>query len=429
MTRDLTRGSPLGLILSFTLHTLRGLLFQQFYNLVDTMIVGKLLGADALAAVGSTGSINFLVIGFCTGLCSGFAIPVAQRVGAGEYGGMRRYVANAAYLSALSALLLTLATALLCRRILLAMDTPAELFQDAYWYILIIFLGIPATILYNLLSGILRSLGDSRTPVYFLALSSVVNIGLDFALILLFRAGVAGAAVATVIAQGVSGLACLVDDEKEMGATVIDMGGGTTSITSFKNGHPIYFAAIPVGGNNVTNDIAYGLTTSFSHAERLKTLHGCAFLTSQDSIDTINVYPVGEEDDSCIKQIPRSELISIITPRIEETFEMVNRKLYEAGLAHDSSHRVVLTGGASQLPGVVDIAAMVLDKQVRLGKPKNILNLPDNLYAPSFATCVGMLLFAVNFSERRPKKIISKPISAGNSWSDNLAMWLKTLWG
>ena len=226
-----------------------------------------------------------------------------------------------------------------------------------------------------------------------------------------------------------SGLACLVDDEKEMGATVIDMGGGTTSIACFRNGHPIYFASIPVGGNNVTNDIAYGLTTSFSHAERLKTLHGCAFLTSQDSIDTINVYPVGEEDDSCIKQIPRSELISIITPRIEETFEMVNRKLYEAGLGQDSSHRVVLTGGASQLPGVVDVAAMVLDKQVRLGRPKNILNLPDSLYAPAFATCVGMLLFDVNFSERRPKKIISKPISAGNSWSDNLAMWLKTMWG
>ncbi len=226
-----------------------------------------------------------------------------------------------------------------------------------------------------------------------------------------------------------SGLACLVDDEKEMGATVIDMGGGTTSIACFRNGHPIYFASIPVGGNNVTNDIAYGLTTSFSHAERLKTLHGCAFLTSQDSIDTINVYPVGEEDDSCIKQIPRSELISIITPRIEETFEMVNRKLYEAGLGQDSSHRVVLTGGASQLPGVVDVAAMVLDKQVRLGRPKNILNLPDSLYAPAFATCVGMLLFDVNFSERRPKKIISKPISAGNSWSDNIAMWLKTMWG
>lgn len=226
-----------------------------------------------------------------------------------------------------------------------------------------------------------------------------------------------------------SGLACLVDDEKEMGATVIDMGGGTTSITSFKNGHPIYFASIPVGGNNVTNDIAYGLTTSFSHAERLKTLHGCAFLTLQDSIDTINVYPVGEEDDSCIKQIPRSELISIITPRVEETFEMVNRKLREAGLQHDSSHRVVLTGGASQLPGVVDVAAMVLDKQVRLGKPKNILNLPDNLYAPGFATCVGMLLFDVNFSERRPKKIINKPMASNGGWMDDLGMWLKTMWG
>ena len=226
-----------------------------------------------------------------------------------------------------------------------------------------------------------------------------------------------------------SGLACLVDDEKEMGATVIDMGGGTTSITSFKNGHPIYFSSVPVGGSNVTNDIAYGLTTSFSHAERLKTLHGCAFLTSQDSIDTINVYPVGEEDDSCIQQIPRSKLIGIITPRIEETFDLVNRKLSEAGLANDSSHRVVLTGGASQLPGVVDVAAMVLDKQVRLGKPKNILNMPDNLYAPSFSTCVGMLLFDIYFSERRPKKIISKPVSSGGSWTDSLGMWLKTLWG
>ena len=226
-----------------------------------------------------------------------------------------------------------------------------------------------------------------------------------------------------------SGLACLVDDEKEMGATVVDMGGGTTSIACFRNGHPIYFASVPVGGNNVTNDIAYGLTTSFSHAERLKTLHGCAFLTSQDSVDTINVYPVGEEDDSCIKQIPRSELISIITPRIEETFEMVNKKLREAGIGNDPSHRVVLTGGASQLPGVVDVAAMVLDKQVRLGRPKNILNLPDNLYAGSFATCVGILLFGVNFNERKVKKIISKPQDGNGGIMDNITMWLKTMWG
>ena len=138
-----------------------------------------------------------------------------------------------------------------------------------------------------------------------------------------------------------SGLACLVDDEKELGATVVDIGGGTTSIASFRNGHPIYFASLPVGGNNVTNDIAIGLTTSFSHAERLKTLHGCAFLTSQDKNETINVYPIGEEDDNCIRQVPRSELISIIAPRIEEIFELVNEKLASQGLEDISSHRVV----------------------------------------------------------------------------------------
>ncbi|MBE6459336.1 MAG: cell division protein FtsA [Alphaproteobacteria bacterium] len=224
-----------------------------------------------------------------------------------------------------------------------------------------------------------------------------------------------------------SGLSCLVDDERELGATVIDMGGGTTSIASFRHGYPIYFGAIPVGGNNVTNDIAYGLTTSFSHAERLKTLHGCAFLTTQDNLETINVYPVGEEDDSCIKQIPRADLISIITPRIEETFEMVNRKLAEVGLHNVSSHRVVLTGGASQLPGVREIASMVLDKQVRLGRPKNILNLPDELYSPAFSTCIGMLLFVLNSQERKPGKIVKKTVVSGNGIGAQIVSWLKIL--
>ncbi len=222
-----------------------------------------------------------------------------------------------------------------------------------------------------------------------------------------------------------SGLSCLVDDERELGATVIDMGGGTTSIASFYHGFPIYFGALPVGGNNVTNDIAYGLTTSFAHAERLKTLHGCAFLTMQDKEETINVYPVGEEDDSCIKQIPRAELISIITPRIEETFEMVGRKLEEVGLGDVSSHRVVLTGGASQLPGVREIASMVLDKQVRVGRPKNILNLPDNLYNPSFSTCIGLLLFALNYTEKKPSKIVNKPSRGGEGTLGKIFGWLR----
>ena len=209
MTKDLTQGSPMGLIVRFALPTLLGMLFQQLYNMVDTMIVGKLLGASALAAVGSTGSINFFVIGFCMGLCGGFAIPVAQRMGANEPSKMRRYVANSAYLAALFSLLLTTATGLLCRTILTVMRTPADIFDNAYTYIFIIFMGIPATILYNLLAGILRSLGDSKTPVVFLALSSFLNIFLDFALILWFDAGVAGAAIATVVSQGISGVACL----------------------------------------------------------------------------------------------------------------------------------------------------------------------------------------------------------------------------
>ncbi len=210
MTRDLTKGSPMRLILSFTFPILLGMLFQQFYNLVDTMIVGKLLGAQALAAVGSTGSISFCVLGFCMGLCNGFAIPVAQRVGAGDLPQMRKYAANSAWLTGLFAIVLTAATCLGCRAILTVMNTPEDIFAQAYDYIFIIFLGIPAGLLYNLLAGIIRSLGDSRTPVYFLALSSGLNIALDLVLILYARMGVAGAAAATVISQAVSGLACLI---------------------------------------------------------------------------------------------------------------------------------------------------------------------------------------------------------------------------
>ena len=210
MARDLTTGSPMRLIWSFALPTLFGMLFQQFYNMMDTMIVGQLLGASALASVGSTSSINFFVIGFCMGVCNGFAIPVAQRMGAGDHSQMRRCVANAGWLSALFAVVLTVVTGLLCRTILTVMQTPEDIFDGAYQYILIIFLGIPTTFLYNLLAAVIRALGDSKTPVYFLAVSSVLNIALDLLLILYCNAGVAGAALATVISQGVSGLACLV---------------------------------------------------------------------------------------------------------------------------------------------------------------------------------------------------------------------------
>ena len=207
--KDLTVGSPMKLILSFMLPLLFGLLFQQFYSMVDTVVVGKFLGVDALAGVGSTGSINFLVLGLCNGVCAGFAIPVAQKFGQKDFEGLRRFVGNMIWLSIAIAPVVTLVTTTLCASILRWMDTPEETFAHAYNYIWVIFLGIPATMLYNLLSGIIRSLGDSKTPLVFLILSSLLNVALDVLFIVGFRMGVAGAGWATLLSQLISGLLCL----------------------------------------------------------------------------------------------------------------------------------------------------------------------------------------------------------------------------
>lgn len=210
MVKEMTQGSPRKLIFSFAIPLLLGNLFQQFYSLVDTVIVGKFLGVNQLAAVGATGSINFLIIGFCMGICNGFGIPIAQKFGAKDESGLRRFVANSAWLGVIFSVVLTITTVVLCRQILVWMKTPADIIDSSYTYIVIIFAGIPVTILYNLTSAIIRSMGDSKTPVYFLTLSAVLNIALDLFCILVLRMGVAGAAVATVVSQAVSGVACLV---------------------------------------------------------------------------------------------------------------------------------------------------------------------------------------------------------------------------
>lgn len=197
------------LILSFMLPLVFGLLFQQVYSMVDTIVVGKFLGVDALAGVGSTGSITFLVLGLCNGVCAGFAIPVAQKFGQRDFDGLRRFVGNMIWLSCVIAAAVTLVTTLLCRQILLWMDTPADTFSFAYDYIFVIFLGIPATMLYNLLSGILRSLGDSKTPLVFLIMCSLLNVVLDIVFILTLNVGVAGAGWATLLSQLISGVLCL----------------------------------------------------------------------------------------------------------------------------------------------------------------------------------------------------------------------------
>ena len=210
MVKDMTNGSPSKHILGFAVPMLFGMLFQQFYNLVDTIIVGKTLGVEALAGVGATGSINFMIIGFCMGVCNGFVIPVTQCFGAKKPSDLRKYVFNGYICSVVFAIVLTLASVIFCRKILIVMNTPADIIDHAYNYIVVIFIGIPTVFLYNMVSGVIRSLGDSKTPVVFLVLSSIINVVLDFFLILVCKMGVDGAGWATVTSQLISGLTCLI---------------------------------------------------------------------------------------------------------------------------------------------------------------------------------------------------------------------------
>lgn len=209
MEKDMTKGNPMKLILGFAVPLLLGLLFQQFYSMVDTVIVGHYLGVEALAAVGSTGSVNFLIIGFCMGVCNGFALPIAQEFGAGNASKLRQFVANSVWLSVIFAVVMTVAVSLLCRPILQLMRTPENIIDGAYAYIIVIFIGIPVVFLYNVTAAIIRSLGDSKTPVIFLVMAAILNIFLDLLLIIVIPMGVAGAAVATVVSQAIAGVCCL----------------------------------------------------------------------------------------------------------------------------------------------------------------------------------------------------------------------------
>ncbi len=207
---DMTTGNPMKIILNFTLPIFWGNVFQQFYNMADAVIVGKFVGNKALAAVGSTGTIMFLIYGFVVGMTAGFTVPTAQKFGAGDMKGMRRTVAGAGVLSLVVGALLTMLFMLFMKPLLTLMNTPSDIFKDAYGYIMIISGGILAQMLYNLLSSILRAIGNSKIPLYFLIISALLNILLDLLFIVGFHMGAAGAAVATIIAQGVSGILCLI---------------------------------------------------------------------------------------------------------------------------------------------------------------------------------------------------------------------------
>ena len=207
-TTDLTVGKPLFQILRFALPLVLGTLFQQLYSFADTVIVGRCLGTDALGAVGTTYSLNFLILGFVQGACVGFGIPVAETFGAKDQGGLRKYLFNGALLCVVLSVVFTIFTTLMAGPLLQLIHTPEELYADAVLYIRIIFLGIPATVLYNYASSVLRAMGDSQHPFYFLLAASVLNIGLDYLLIVSMGMGVDGAALATVLSQLLSGGLC-----------------------------------------------------------------------------------------------------------------------------------------------------------------------------------------------------------------------------
>ena len=206
---DMTAGNPMKIICGFTLPIFIGNVFQQFYNMADAVIVGKFVGNKALAAVGSTGTIMFLIYGFVVGMTAGFTVLTAQKFGAGDMKGMRKTVAGAGILSLLVGALLTVLFMAFMKPLLILMNTPEDIFADAYAYIMIVSGGILAQMLYNLLSSILRALGNSKLPLLFLVISALLNIVLDLVFIVGFGMGAKGAAVATVIAQGVSGILCL----------------------------------------------------------------------------------------------------------------------------------------------------------------------------------------------------------------------------
>lgn len=190
-----------------------------------------------------------------------------------------------------------------------------------------------------------------------------------------------------------AGLSALVDDEAEMGVVVVDMGGGTTSVGVFASGHIVHADAFAVGGHHVTMDIARGLTTRVTAAERLKTLYGAAIVTSSDDRDMIAVHQVDEDERDVPHHVPKSHLVRIIKPRVEEILELVRDRLKNAGFASQAGRRVVLTGGASQLVGLPDVARKILQGQVRIGRPLGIKGLPEAAKGPAFSASVGLLIY------------------------------------
>ncbi len=276
---EMTSGATMPLIFKFTMPLLLGNVLQQTYSLIDAAIVGKFLGIGPLAAVGASSSVIFLILGFCNGCCCGFGIPVAQKFGARDYSTMRRYVYSGLKLTAWLSIAIAVVTCLMCGAILRWMSTPEGIFEDAYWYLLITFIGVPATFYYNLLSSIIRALGDSKTPFWFLLFSTVLNVALDLFCIVTLGWGVAGAAIATVFSQGLSAGLCYIYMMRKFD---ILMGNADErslsrkhSITLLKIGVPmgLQFSITAIGSimlQSANNALGTDCVAAFTAAMRIK---------------------------------------------------------------------------------------------------------------------------------------------------------------
>lgn len=283
---DMTVGSPTRDILKFAVPLICGYVLQQMYLIIDTAIVGRFVSVGALAAVGASTSVMFLIMGFCNGACAGFAIPVAQSFGAKALPTMRHYVANALRLSAVFAAVITIATCLLCSPILRMINTPQEIFSDAYTYLVLQFAAIPFTFGYNLLSSFIRALGNSKQPFYFLIFSSIANIVLDFFFIIVMRLGVAGAAIATLLAQAMSAWLCYTYIKKKM-PLLIPQGeerhyDHRKAMTLLNNGVPmgLQFSITAIGSimlQSANNALGTVYVAAFTASMRIKYLFTCVF--------------------------------------------------------------------------------------------------------------------------------------------------------
>jgi len=228
-----------------------------------------------------------------------------------------------------------------------------------------------------------------------------------------------------VVSSYASSLATLADDETELGVTCVDMGGGTTSIAVFFDGELVHTDVIPIGGVHVTNDIARGLSSPLRQAERMKTLYGSALASSSDDREIIQVPLVGEDKTGETNQVPRSMLVGIIRPRIEETLEMVRDRLQAAGFDKVAGKRIVLTGGASQLPGIPELATSIIDKQVRMGRPRAIEGMPEAIAGPAFATSAGLLHYAISNKTEAPSSAYCPPEQIKGRSLGRFSQWIR----